>query len=284
MKKLAVVLLSALLTAALLWGASTAFGDFIAIPRGTGAGETGRVRFRELAAGGTQSVDLKAPDSLAATYTYTLPNAYPASNDMKFTCTTAGVCSWATDQTGGGGGGGVLVETQTASNSASVNFTSCISSTYDTYKIEIINLRFENDSIYLMMRMSTDGGSSYDSTADIYGSALWGTSQLGGGAGGSDNTLDHLRFWSLGPGADTGNAAYASNVSMTLWNPTSTTYYKFIGGHSQFIESNDLYVATFFSGGYKNTTAVNAFQFLASDAGTGGDIATGTFRCYGVAK
>lgn len=89
---------------AVLIAASTAWGDFIAIPRGTGAGLTGRVRWRELATNGAHSVDFKAPDSLSATTAYTLPNGLPAGNGYSLTSTIAGVTSWL-DLSGSAGGG-----------------------------------------------------------------------------------------------------------------------------------------------------------------------------------
>ena len=69
-------------------------------PSGTGAGETGEVRFQELAANGTNYVALKAADS-TATQTYTLPDAYPASNGQVLSAQTDGTMSWAAAATGG---------------------------------------------------------------------------------------------------------------------------------------------------------------------------------------
>lgn len=281
-KRLTWAILGSLTIAAVLWGAVTTFGDFIAIPRGTAAGETGRVRFRELAAGGTHSVDLKAPDSLAATNTYTLPNAYPAGADYSLVGNTSGVMSWK-NVTGGGGGGSLSpTETHTASASASIDFTTCIDGSVNRYQVQIRDLKFTNDSIFLWMRMSTDGGMSYDSSATIYNSAIWGTSASGGGAGQSNNGASAIKFMSGGPGQDNGNSVYASYYTIDIWSPASTTLYKTVMGTGTFWESNDLNVATYSSGRYKSTTAVNAFQFIASDAGTGGTIASGEFACFAV--
>lgn len=69
-------------------------------PSGTGAGETGEVRFQELAANGTNYVALKAADS-TATQTYTLPDAYPASNGQVLSAQTDGTMSWAAAAEGG---------------------------------------------------------------------------------------------------------------------------------------------------------------------------------------
>lgn len=59
-------------------------------PYNTAAGNTGELRFLELAAGGTNYVSLKAPDALAANIGYTLP-ATSADGVLR---NTSGVLSW----------------------------------------------------------------------------------------------------------------------------------------------------------------------------------------------
>lgn len=64
-------------------------------PHGAAAGNTGELRFLELAANGTHYFGLKAPDSLVASTVYVLPTAFPAANGYVLTSTTAGVLAWA---------------------------------------------------------------------------------------------------------------------------------------------------------------------------------------------
>jgi hypothetical protein len=65
-------------------------------PYNTGVGNTGELRFYELAANGTNYNAFKSPDNLASSVTYTLPNSAPSSNGDSLVCTTAGVLSWTT--------------------------------------------------------------------------------------------------------------------------------------------------------------------------------------------
>jgi len=65
-------------------------------PYGTGAGNTGEIRFLELAAGGTNYVGFKAPDSLDADNVYVWPSAYPDISGKVLASTTGGVLSWTT--------------------------------------------------------------------------------------------------------------------------------------------------------------------------------------------
>ena len=53
----------------------TMTGVLVMAPSGTLAGQAGKIAFRELAANGTDSITLSAPDSLAASVSFTLPAA-----------------------------------------------------------------------------------------------------------------------------------------------------------------------------------------------------------------
>ncbi len=68
-------------------------------PRAAGAGQAGLVRLQELAANGTNTIGLRAPDSVAADIDYTLPVA-PTVNGQVLSSTTTGIESWT---------GGVIV-------------------------------------------------------------------------------------------------------------------------------------------------------------------------------
>lgn len=64
------------LTAKLQINSATTTGNAIQIdPYGAAAGNTGQIRFRELAANGNEYVSLQSPDALANVNAYTLPNA-----------------------------------------------------------------------------------------------------------------------------------------------------------------------------------------------------------------
>src|SRR6056300_1235340 len=57
-----------------------------------------------------------------------------------------------------------LLSTQTASASASIEFTSGIDSTYDSYVFKFINIHPATDNVDLRFQASTDGGSTYGVT------------------------------------------------------------------------------------------------------------------------
>ena len=57
-----------------------------------------------------------------------------------------------------------LISTQTASSSASIEFTSGIDSTYDSYVFKFINIHPATDGVTFSFNLSTDSGSNYNVT------------------------------------------------------------------------------------------------------------------------
>lgn len=178
---------------------------------------------------------------------------------------------------GSAGGGLVLLEQYTASSSASLNFTTAISATYDEYVFEFVSL-IPASASKLWMRMSTDGGSSYDSGNNYSTDGfVW---RSGGSALGGGTALSKIIMTYSGSGDVSTTANWSLNGRMTLFNPGSAALYKTVDGRVTYFDSGPFRVVHDFRGTYEVTTAVNAVQFFMST----GNIASGTIRCYGVAK
>lgn len=64
-------------------------------PEGTGSGQTGTLRLRELVANGTDSVAVRAADSMSASYTVTLPSSQGGSGTT-LTNDGTGILTWQT--------------------------------------------------------------------------------------------------------------------------------------------------------------------------------------------
>jgi hypothetical protein len=165
----------------------------------------------------------------------------------------------------------VLVEQHTASNSASLDFTTCISSTYDTYQITLTGIMLASTA-NLTLRVSTNGGSSYDSGANyLYKGDYTDGSSTASFSGVSatavfvsTNVTNTYVIDGVWFSFDPGNSSTAKRFQgvSTVWGTGSTIF-------------NQRY-----SGLWTTATAVNAFQIIA----TTGNIASGTVRCYGLAK
>lgn len=177
-----------------------------------------------------------------------------------------------------GGGGLVLLEEHTASASASLTFTTSISSVFDEYMIEFINVRPVTDEDNLWMRMSTNGGSSYDAGAN-YGWAHINWRSTTSLAAGLESAATKMQITDAG--VDSG-AATSSGVlgSIRLTNPASPTMWKYCVGKLYAFGASGFHIGTEHIGSYQVVTPVNAFQFLYA----AGNIASGTIRVYGFTK
>lgn len=188
---------------------------------------------------------------------------------------SSGSCVGVATISGAQGGGLVLLEQHTASTSAELDFTSCISSTYDDYAIEIVNLIAATSATTLIWQASTNGGSTYDTGSNYQWSRLaWNET---GGAVNAGSTADT----SIVVGFAASNTSTNSlNSEARLYNPGSSATYKVFSATNQQIDSSGKPLSTVVGGAYKVTTAVNAFRFLAGS----GNITSGTIRCYGLSK
>jgi hypothetical protein len=167
-----------------------------------------------------------------------------------------------------------LISSQTASNSASISFTSGLNSTYKVYKFVFANIHARTNDVFFTFNLSTDSGSNYNVTktttyfkahhsfndADV--TLSYNTSQ---------DLAQSTSFQPLSEGnGDRSDKSLAG--SLTLFNPASTTYVKhFISTTNQYVfvdYSLNAYVA-----GYGNTTsAINAIQFKMASGNFDGTI------------
>jgi hypothetical protein len=89
-------------------GIKTAAQDAIDIrPYGTSAGNTGELRFYELAANGTNYVALKVADDLGLSTTYTLPSNFGGAGSFLTDPAGDGVLSWAAAAAAAGSAGDI---------------------------------------------------------------------------------------------------------------------------------------------------------------------------------
>ena len=175
-------------------------------------------------------------------------------------------------------GSPVLLATSTASGSASISFTTGIDSTYDIYKFEFSNVQPATDAVKAKFNFSTDGGSNYNVTKTCTGFYAGHTEADATGFG-YDSGLAQSTSDGFLTGGTVGSDADECMVgTLTLFNPSSTTYVK------HYISDCNLYGSNpqsqrFFSAGYGNTTsAINAIIFRFES----GNIASGTIKMYGI--
>jgi hypothetical protein len=174
------------------------------------------------------------------------------------------------------GGGIVLLEQHTAAASASLDFTTGITSEYDDYMIEIVSLLPATNAAIPYLRVSTNRGSSYDAGAN-YGWEVFNTAfaSTSGGAAGS-NTATQIQLFNGGQ-----SSSYPMSMSLRFFDPLNASYRKNLSGSGVLMFStgpNNYLVVV--AATYNLTSAVDAFQLLYST----GNIASGTVRLYGLAR
>ena len=173
-----------------------------------------------------------------------------------------------------------LISSQTASGSASIEFTSGIDSSYPIYQFEFINCHPATDNVRFEMNMSSDGGSNYNVTKTTTFFQTWHNE------GDAETTLEYATTSDLAQ--STGNQRFNNGLgndsdqsisgTLHLFNPSSTTFVK------HFISTfNQVYYTDFsinmFVAGYGNTTSsIDAIRFSMSS----GNIDSGTIKLYGI--
>jgi hypothetical protein len=176
-------------------------------------------------------------------------------------------------------GGMKLISTQTASDSASISFTTGIDSTYKEYQFYFIDLHPRTDQADLTFNLSTDSGSNYNVTKTTTFFEAYHNEA------GTETNLRYNTSFDLAQSTsfqkvniDSGNGADEScGGTLTLFNPASTTYVKhFMSTTNHYDGSN--FTSNAFMAGYGNTTsAINAIQFKY-DSGN----MDGTILMYGI--
>jgi hypothetical protein len=173
----------------------------------------------------------------------------------------------------------VLISSQTASNSASISFTTGIDSTYKEYQFYFIDVHSRTNEEHFTFNLSTDAGSNYNVTkTTTWFESYHKENDTGDGlAYGTDEDLAQSTGFQRLASYTSQNADDSIAGSMQLFNPASTTYVKhFISNINH--AGNTLYQRNQFVAGYGNTTsAINAIQFKM----TSGNM-DGTILMYGI--
>jgi hypothetical protein len=177
-----------------------------------------------------------------------------------------------------------LISSQTASNSASISFTTGLNSTYKVYKFVFVNIRPATENASFGFQGSTDGGSNYGVT--ITSTAFRAMQRED--AGDTDQQLRYITAEDLAQSTSlqriadevNGDADQGMSGSMQVFNPASTTYVKHFLSNTNFSHLGvQPYTENHYVAGYMNTTsAINAIQFKF----TSGNITAGKIYLYAI--
>lgn len=265
--------------------------DNVVLPAGLSTGTGGSNSGYHLFNGGTSGGRGWGVTSVAgASALLLIPSGTPASGDRiayngTSTCpgdltsgspTTCYNMAWSPAGAGTPSGSLILLEQHTAAASASLDFTSFVSSTYDDYVCRATSIILSTSTADFNVQVGTGAGPTWDTAAN-YEWADFSSNQSGatgavGSAGGTAFTL----YGSLGNSANTGTL----RATLDIADPQNAATWKSFTWQSAGLSSASNWSQHTGSAAYKSTTALTGIRFLPSS----GTITSGTIRCYGVAK
>jgi hypothetical protein len=180
---------------------------------------------------------------------------------------------------GGGGGALVLLEHHDASSSASLDFASFISSTYDTYRIIGTELVVQTSTAHFLMEMGTGGGPTWDTGNNYEWSGGQGTT---GGTGIVSPDFASTGICRLMASMSTGAGYGFGSFDLLACGLQSTALRKTVYGTQHYVTSvGPKAILGAYAMQWTTTgTAVTGLRFIPSS----GNIVSGSIRIYGVTK
>ena len=180
------------------------------------------------------------------------------------------------------GGAWNLLETQTASSSATLSFTDNIDDTYKEYVFKFYNMHPATDEVIFQFQGNAAGGSGYNETITSSFFRAYNYESSGSPAVAYYTSGDQAQgtaFQYITGGTAVGNDNdQCCSGTLHLYDPSSTTFAKHFMSISNTIGPTN-YTMNDFSAGYFNTTsAIDEIQFKFSS----GNIDSGVIKLYGI--
>ena len=177
----------------------------------------------------------------------------------------------------GGGGLILLSSTNVTSGTASVDFTSNIDSTYDSYKIHATDIRLASDDVSLYVQ--------YGNSSDSYFTNNYNRASIGREADGDTTTGSGVDGGNYGVYLNHSGVGNASDESyafeLTLVKPSTTDTHKLVYGTLGGVNDDNHFTCILFGGmHHTSTAAVDRIRVIASS----GNIDRGRFTLFGVAN
>ena len=173
-----------------------------------------------------------------------------------------------------------LLQTQTASSSSTIDFTSNIDSTYDSYVFKFINIHPSSDGALFQFNLSSDSGSNYNVTKTTTFFQYYHLESDSASGGGYIDTQDLAQSSSNqtllnGVGSDNDQCCVGT---LQLFNPSSTTFVKHFIARCNRNSADDATLDEFVAGYGNTTSSIDAVRFLFST----GNIDSGVIKLYGI--
>jgi hypothetical protein len=177
-----------------------------------------------------------------------------------------------------------LIDTDTASTSATLGFTSGIDDTYPVYEFHYVGIHPATDNTEFQFQVETGSDSDYDHPMittyfQAHNDESGGSPTVAYSTGDDQATAGDTNgvFQTLAKDVGAGEADQSTSGILTLYDPSSA-YVKHFISTSNCYQGGDTSVQTFVSGYINITTAITRVQFKMSS----GNIDAGTIKMYGV--
>ena len=173
-----------------------------------------------------------------------------------------------------------LISTHTASASATLDITSGIDSTYDSYEFHCVNMHPATDNASFQFQANAAGASGFNET--ITSTAFRAYHIEADSAAG----MDYLTAYDQAQGTayqfiseSIGNDAdQAVSGVLTLYAPSSTTYVKHFASRLNSYHTSDYSIDVYMAGYINTTAAIDEISFKMNS----GNIDAGTIKMFGV--
>jgi hypothetical protein len=175
----------------------------------------------------------------------------------------------------GGGGALVFLEAHSGAGATPIDFTSFISSTYDDYLFEFVDVVMSTTSL-LQVRCSV--AAAFDTGSNYY-TGQFAFSAAGSAASGPGTTTSILLYPFQGRTfATTANTSVSGHLRLSA--PQGSNWKLFTGEMNGIDSVSTVPQRLMVNAGYLATGVVDGVRFLASS----GTITSGAFRVYGITK
>ena len=181
------------------------------------------------------------------------------------------------------GGSLNLISTQTASSSATIDFTSGIDSTYKEYIFKFYDIHPGNNDSNNRLSFQGDTGTNTNYNQTITSTHFRAYHNEGGSGSGlgyrtATDQANGTSFQPLGEGIGAGVADESSSGELYIFEPSSSVFVKHFLARTHIYSDNNETVDSFVGGYFNTTTALTRFQFKMSS----GNIDSGIIKLYGV--
>jgi hypothetical protein len=173
-----------------------------------------------------------------------------------------------------------LLETQTASSSATISFTSNIDSTYKEYQFHFTDIHPATDSAMLTFQADTGTNTSYNQT--ITSTNFRSKHSENDDAAGVEyrtarDLAQSTSFKQLSEGVDNDNDSSLCGI-LHIFEPSSSTFVKHFISRCIAVINYPTQTETYAAGYFNTTTALTRFQFKMNS----GNMDSGTIKLYGI--